>query len=79
MMRLIRIMNNFHTITIGDLKIWFSYETPIAIKKNESNVIIQESTWSKATGKHINYIKSNYNYLQVSQMDFELELQRHIL
>lgn len=57
-MKLTQIMNNFHELQHKGTKLWFSYETPIAIQR-AGRVYISENQWGRATGKHINYVKNS--------------------
>ena len=63
-MQLIQEINNLRRLDFGNLKVWFSYETPIAIKIGFDDVLISENIWTRATGKHINHIKQNYKYIE---------------
>jgi hypothetical protein len=46
---------NLTSVTIGDLSIWFSYETPIAINDG-TRLVVAENQWGPTTGKHLSYI-----------------------
>ncbi len=64
-MRLISIMNNFNSVIIKDVILYFSYETLIGVSKG-STTLVAKNEWSRTTGKHINYIKNLHNnYLEV--------------
>lgn len=69
MWKLIHKRSNFHLLKIGELKLYFSYETLIAIKKGAS-LFIRENSWSSTTGKHLNEIDSNKK-IRLSGKDFE--------
>ena len=43
-------------VTIGNLTVWFSYETPIAYQSMHDPLRVCENVWSAATGKHLNAI-----------------------
>jgi hypothetical protein len=64
---------NFYSIHIDQaIKVWFSYETPIAFQvfDGAGKQFIRENDWSNTTGKHLNYIdpdKSN----RISGIEFE--------
>jgi len=47
-------MNNAKRINLGNLTLYFSYETLVAIYDNGLKVI--ENCWGPTTGKHINAI-----------------------
>jgi hypothetical protein len=70
-MKLIEVMNNLHSIIIDGTTYWFSYETPIAIKQYGENVLVRSNDWGRTTGKHINYIKEQYNAVQIKGETFE--------
>jgi hypothetical protein len=42
-----------HTVVLGDLKILFSYETPVAFCVNCAGCCCSENVWSDTTGKHM--------------------------
>lgn len=76
-MKLVKIMNNFHTVKIRDLRVWFSYKTPVAFQKGEDSVIVCENKWGRTTGKHINHVKERYEFIQVPIGDFENKLLQY--
>lgn len=48
---------NFHSVTLGGVTVWFSYETPIAFAESGGRVTIRENEWSTTiTGKHLNIV-----------------------
>lgn len=70
-MRLISIMNNFNSVIIKDVILYFSYETLIGVSKG-STTLIAKNEWSRTTGKHINYIKKLHNsYFEVEYKEIE--------
>lgn len=71
-MRLVQISSNFHCLRLTDFRVWFSYETPIAIQLANHPALIRKNEWSKMTGKHINAVKSEVyeSYLQISGDEF---------
>lgn len=40
-------------VTVGNVTILFSYETPVAFHKNGLGYIVRENDWGSTTGKHI--------------------------
>lgn len=48
--------SNAHYITIGALKVYFSYETVIAFSHPDCGLVIRENEWGPTTGKHLNAI-----------------------
>lgn len=48
---------NFSIVTISDIQIAFSYETPVGIMlPGEWEWKVRENDWSNTTGKHLNYL-----------------------
>ena len=43
-------------VTIGNLTVWFSYETPIAYESMHHPLRVCENVWGTATGQHLNAI-----------------------
>lgn len=51
---------NFTRADLGDITIWFSYETPIAFRApGLRGTVVRENDWSTTTGKHLNYINED--------------------
>ncbi len=47
---------NFSVVHVGEMEIWFSYETPIAFRKSNGRLFARKNEWGPTTGKHLNYI-----------------------
>ena len=47
---------NFTCVDLGDLSVWFSYETPIAFEVYGQPRVVRENIWGPTTGKHLNAI-----------------------
>ena len=61
-MKLIKLSStgNFTRLEFsGEVKIYFSYETPIAIVYGDE-VYITKNNWAQTTGKHINKVKQSH-------------------
>jgi hypothetical protein len=60
-------------IHIGSLTLWFSYRTIVAFKdENVCNVIIvSENAWTRATGKHLNWIDGGDKKSRLPRKTFE--------
>ena len=50
---------NKNRITIGPLRIWFSYETPVAFDLDRSGIVVRENDWGPTSGKLINQLESD--------------------
>lgn len=68
-MKLEKIFPNLHIFQHKGRELFFSYETLIAFSI-ENNTIVSENVWTRTTGKHINWIKTNRNATQVSNGEF---------
>ena len=44
------------TVEIGDLDLYFSYNTIVAFRSPFSGFVISENIWSMTTGRHLNEI-----------------------
>lgn len=71
-MRLEQIKNNFSKLTIRNIVVYFSYETPIAYNY-KGLIVCRENSWGPTTGKHINYVCADKKK-RISAEDFEREL-----
>lgn len=65
--------DNMTIVTIGDLKLYFSYRTVIAFEV-DYEVVISKNIWSNITGKHLNWIDSDHSK-RISNEEFEAKLQ----
>lgn len=41
----------------GDLRVYFSYQTPVAFWTPTTGIVCRENDWSATTGKHLNAIQ----------------------
>lgn len=57
MIKLEQIKPNFHRVFVNDFCFWFSYETIIAYRSPNGQVVCSRNKWSNTTGKHINEIE----------------------
>lgn len=58
MVKLTLVASNLTRVDIGELTLWFSYETIVAFMF-KGDFHISENVWSNTTGKHLNYIDPN--------------------
>ena len=47
---------NFTEVRIGEVRLWFSYETPIAFHTSSTGTVVRENEWGSTTGKHLGYL-----------------------
>ena len=69
-------MNNLHMFQAYDLKIWFSYETPIAYL-NEGIIIVTNRYFSETTQKHKMFLLSHQS-MSIEANLFDLNLKDYI-
>lgn len=50
-----RLSNSLQVLTVGRLKLYYSYKTVVAYE-TDSKKVVCENVWSKTTGKHLNMI-----------------------
>ena len=48
-------------VTLGDLVLWYSYQTIVAFKCSHTNnwenrLLVRQNDWHQTTGKHLNWI-----------------------
>lgn len=48
------------TVTIGNLDLYFSYETLVAFSSDRVGFWISENVWSMTTGRHLNEIHPDH-------------------
>lgn len=59
-------------VTIGDLDLYFSYDTVIAFQ-NHGDLVITKNQWSTTTGRHLNCINRDKK-IRVPYEDFKKKL-----
>lgn len=47
---------NALAVQIGELTVYFSYETVVAFRSPKTGLVVSENVWSTTTGKHLNAI-----------------------
>jgi hypothetical protein len=65
-------------IRVGDLTLFFSYDTVIAFVY-DGHRYISENKWGSTTGKHLNWIDGHNLHRRLKREIFEKELQRALV
>lgn len=65
---------NFSSLDFGGIKIWFSYETPIAFWTAETGEIVRQNDWGPTTGKHLSWVDNGNKHARVDGATFERRL-----
>ena len=65
-------------VTMGDLQLWYSYETIVAFacshfrdKFDNCPLVVTKNTWGNTTGKHLNWIDGGRKEARIDREDFE--------
>ena len=51
-----RISANFVSFSLPGFKVWFSYDTVVALETKKYGLVVRENDWSNTTGRHLNLI-----------------------
>lgn len=51
---------NARLLEMGNLTLYFSYETLMAFEHPNEGLVIRENDWGRTTGKHLNAISDNH-------------------
>lgn len=62
-------------VTIGNLTIYFSYQTVIAFYTMETGLVIRKNEWGTTTGKHMNWIDRDKS-IRIKGADFEKQINK---
>lgn len=74
-MKLNQIMNNFHSVRVGHVVLYFSYETLIAfVDVHDGFGFVAENEWSNTTAKHIGYVKQHNLVQTVPHTELEFKI-----
>ena len=65
-----------HDVQIGELALFFSYETCMAFSHPDVGLVVSENCWSLTTGWHLNEIDGGRIAQRVSRGGFEQRLTR---
>lgn len=69
-----RLSETATLVEIGNLSIWFSYQTPVAFQVGGHPRVISNNYWGSATGAHINAIDSDKSR-RIGGTEFESRLK----
>jgi len=59
--------------SVGDLDVYFSYQTPVAFRGPSTNyrIVVRENVWGPTTGRHLNAIDDGDKKSRVGGREFE--------
>lgn len=53
------VSTNLTKFSLGNLDIYFSYNTAVAFEDSQANLVISQNKWSTTTGKHLSTISKD--------------------
>ena len=56
---------------LGDVTVYFSYETPVAFEAPGHGLVVRENDWGNTTGKHLNWIDGGKHESRLPSSEFE--------
>lgn len=68
-----RDYGNTNRVDVGNLAIWFSYETIVAFQ-DDGELVVCKNNWQQTTGKHLNLIDSDKSK-RLDRKEFEEKLK----
>lgn len=66
--------SNAMRVMIGDLELFFSYQTVVAFYTPKTGLVLSENLWGNTTGKHLNAIGDKSK--RINRDDFERQLAK---
>lgn len=64
-------------VKVGDLELYFSYQTLVAFRSPATGLKIRENEWGSTTGAHLNAI-DNGEGERMNGRDFEIEVEKFL-
>lgn len=61
-------------VSIGQLRLWFSYQTLVAFQLDYQDRVVHQNVWTTTTGKHLNWIDNGQHKSRVSAEQFAEKL-----
>lgn len=71
------ISANLTKFSLGNLDIFFSYNTAVAFEDGQANQVISQNKWSTTTGKHLSIINKDVSD-RIPYEQFTKELEKAI-
>lgn len=66
--------NNLTRVYLGNIVLWFSYETIVAFHVPGQPRVVSENRWSQTTGRHLNEIDNGNKSERISHEEFTAKL-----
>ena len=66
---------NFNCVEVGNLELYFSYETIVGFRAPKLGLVVSQNIWSSTTGKHLNWLDGGRKQCRTPHEEFEKMLQ----
>lgn len=66
---------NFNEVSIGNVDLYFSYETVVGFRAPGYGLVVCENVWSTTTGKHLNWLDGGQKHSRTPYYEFEKKLE----
>jgi len=66
---------NYNMVEIGDLELYFSYETCVGFRTSKTGLVVSENIWGSTTGKHLNWLDGGRKDCRISNSEFKKQLK----
>ena len=66
---------NTHSVTLGNLTIYFSYNTPVACQITGESAVVSVNIWSSTTGRHLQWIDGGDKESRIDNATFTRQLE----
>ena len=66
---------NFNKVEIGDLELYFSYETCVGFRTSKTGLVVSENIWGSTTGKHLNWLDGGRKDCRIPNGEFKKQLK----
>lgn len=68
----------FRIVEIGPIKIWFSYDTPVAFRIGNGETVVRSNAWGPTTGRHLNAIDGGDRESRIPGDEFVRQLELRV-
>jgi len=65
---------NALVVALNNVRVFFSYQTPIAYETSQEGLVVRENDWGPTTGKHMDWIDGGNKDRRISGPEFENRL-----
>jgi hypothetical protein len=66
---------NFNEVSIGNVDLYFSYETIVGFRAPGYGLVVCENSWGSTTGKHLNWLDGGDKKSRLPYGVFDMKLR----